>query len=166
MKKIALFILFMFFITPICLAKNQEVYFEPKNVVLKGVIVMLKFPGPPNYESIKNGDKDETGPYLLLTNPIDIKLPENAQNSTDTTTNNVKILQLVVLNDKDWKNVKQDNYVQVTGTLSSSVTGHHHARALLDIQNIKVLSKKKIDKSHLNLTNEDNEFLKNQHLQE
>lgn len=165
MKKITLFLLIMFFTSTLCIAKNQEVYFEPKNVELTGVIVMLEFPGPPNYESIKNGDKAETGPYLILNNPIDIKPMQNAQTNTDTTTKNVKLLQLVVLNNNDWKDIKQGNYVRVTGTLSSSITGHHHARALLEVKHINVLSKKTIDAKHLDVSDEDKEFLKVQHLQ-
>ncbi|CAN5344762.1 hypothetical protein BH10PSE19_BH10PSE19_15280 [soil metagenome] len=32
----------------------------------------MTYPGAPNYESIKNGDTIETGPYLILKDPMDI----------------------------------------------------------------------------------------------
>ena len=162
MKKIGFFLLIMFFISPFCMAKNQEVLFEPANVELTGVITMLKFAGPPNYESIKNGDKYETGPYLILDKPIDIILAPNQKDEVDTPTKNVQIIQLIVFNDKDWKDVKQGNVVRVSGTLSSSITGHHHVRALLGIKQIRVLSKKKIDNKQLHVTDEDQVFLKDQ----
>lgn len=143
---------------------NRAVYFEPKTVALEGTVVTLKFPGPPNYESIKNGDKDETGPYLILDNPIDIKLSPNIQIGNDEPTKNVKLIQLIVLNDSDWDKMKEGNQVYITGALSSALTGHHHARILLDINKIIVTSKKTII-NKLDVTADDLEFLKDQNLQ-
>lgn len=144
---------------------NQTVCFEPKVVELDGTIVTLKFPGPPNYESIKDGDRDETGPYLILNDPIDIQLsPNNAQIGNDEPTNNVKLVQLIVLNDSDRDKVKEGNQAHITGTLSAALTGHHHARVLLDIKKINVTSKKEII-NKLDVTTEDFEFLETQNLQ-
>lgn len=158
-----LILLIMLIIPQLSLA-NQTVHFEPKTVELEGTIITLKFPGPPNYESIKNGDRDETGPYLILNNPIDIQLSPNVQMGNNEPTKNVTLVQLIVLNDGDWDKVKKGGLVHITGTLSSALTGHHHARALLDINKISVISKRKaINK--LNVTTDDLEFLKNQHLQ-
>ncbi len=162
MLHVRLFLLLML-ISPLSLA-NKTVYFEPKEVTLEGAIVSLKFPGPPNYESIKNGDRDETGPYLLLNNPIDIELSSNIEIGNDEPTKNVKLIQLVVLNHDDWKNVTQGNHVRISGTLSSALTGHHHARILLDINKIKVLSKGMVNK--FDITTEDMEFLQYQNLQD
>lgn len=120
MRIIIRLLLLIFFIPSFSFAKNQLVYFEPKIVKLSGVIKILKFPGQPNYESIKNGDADETGPYLILNNPIDIRLMPKIQIGNDNFEKNVKLLQLVVLNDDDWKNVEEGNCVSVIGTLSSA----------------------------------------------
>lgn len=158
-----LFLLIMLIIPQVSLA-NQTVYFEPKNVELEGTIVTLKFPGPPNYESIKNGDRDETGPYLILHNPIDIKLSSNVQIGNDEPTKNVKLIQLIVLNESDWDKVKEGNQVHIKGILSSALTGHHHARVLLDINKIIVVSKKTII-NKLDVTPDDLKFLENQNLQ-
>jgi len=157
-------LLLLILIIPQLSLANQIVYFEPRTVELEGIIVTLKFPGPPNYESIKNGDRDETGPYLILNNPIDIKLSSNVQMGNDEPTNPVKLIQLIVLNDHDWDKVKEGNQAHITGTLSSALTGHHHARILLDIHEISIISKKEaINK--LDVTADDLEFLENQNLE-
>src|SRR3990167_2563798 len=153
------------FISSPSIAKNQSVYFEPKVVELEGAIRTLKFPGSPNYESIKNGDADETGPYLILNNPIDIKLVPKMQIGNDEPEKNVKIIQLVVRHDNDWKNVKEGNYVHITGTLFHALTGHHHAMVLLWINKIKVFSTQKNINKKLNITKEDKQFLDHEYLQ-
>ncbi len=158
-----LLLLLMLIIPQLSLA-NQTVYFEPKAVDLEGTIVTLKFPGPPNYESIKNGDRDETGPYLILNNPIDIKLSSNVQIGNNEPTTNVKLIQLIVLNDSDWGKIKEGNQVHITGTLSNALTGHHHARVLLDINKIIVVSKRAVI-NKLDVTADDLEFLENQNLE-
>lgn len=140
MKIVRLVLLIMTLcLSSLCAANNPQVYAEPNTVQLDGVIIMLTFPGPPNYESINKGDKAETGPYLLLNHPIDIK------DNNEAVIKNVKILQLIIVNQSEWKYIHQGNVVKVMGSLSSPITGHHHAKALLEIKQIKVLSKKKID---------------------
>lgn len=167
MQLIKLLLLFIIiFTSSFSIAKNQLVYFEPKFVEINGVIKTLKFPGPPNYRSIKDGDADETGPYLILNNPIDVQLIPKLQSDNDEPEKNVKILQLVVQNDNDWGKVKEGNYVHIIGTLFHCFTGHHHARVLLMIKKIKVLSQQKITGSNkLNITDEDRQFMSHEYLQ-
>ena len=159
-------LLSIYFFSPLTIAKNQFVYYEPKSVELNGTIKTLKFPGPPNYESIKNGDVNETGSYLILNNPINVRLAPNVQIGNDEAENNVKIIQLVVNNDNDWKNVKEGNYVHVTGTLFHALTGHHHARILLLINKIKVFSSHKKFNKKLDITTDDRQFLKYQYVED
>jgi hypothetical protein len=124
------------------------------------MIRRIQFAGPPNYESIKNGDADETGPYLILSHPIDVQLIPKLQNDIDVPEKNVKLLQLVVENDNDWPKVKEGNYVHIVGTLFHAHTGHHHSRVLLMIKKISVISKQKIAGNNLDITDEDKEFMK------
>jgi hypothetical protein len=42
------------------------VSYEPSHVTLQGTLVRKTFPGPPNYESVKNGDKPQTSWILEL----------------------------------------------------------------------------------------------------
>jgi len=153
------FLLIIYIASPFSMAKNRIVYYEPKVVDLCGVIIILQFPGPPNYESIKNGDADETGGYLMLNKPIDVTLlPKIVSN--DSPEKNVKLIQLVVFNQRFWQKIKEGNVVHVTGTLFRALTGHHHARVLLKIKKITVLSKRKLGKNKLHVTNEDQKYLR------
>lgn len=164
-----LLLLLLFFISFSANASNQVVSFEPAQITLKGDIIMLTFPGPPEFESIKKGDMAEKGPYLILSNPVDVQSPPTQMSNhteTDETQKNVKLIQLVVFNKNDWKRIKQGNKVLVTGTLFSAITGHHHARVLLKVKKIEVISKQKIsDKALEHITVEDKQYLQQQHLQ-
>lgn len=154
-------ILLTLLIAPFAIAKNKVAYFEPTLAELNGVIKTLQFPGSPNYENIKNGDRDETGPYLILDKPIDIKLTPKIQIGNDEFRHNVKLIQLIVHTNSDWKKIKQGNYVRIRGTLFNAQTGHHHTRVLLEVNNVKVISKNHI-RNKLDITAEDMAFLKEQ----
>ena len=96
------------------------------------------FPGPPNYESIRNGDRKETQWYLRLVHPIDVDT-----NPLDTTgpwepEKNVKIVQIII-SDEHWEKRGKGRRVRATGILTHAITGHHHARVLLDIQTMAIL---------------------------
>jgi hypothetical protein len=47
--------------------------YEPNSVQLTGRIVRKVFPGPPNYESVKEGDKPEGAYILHLAKPICVR---------------------------------------------------------------------------------------------
>lgn len=161
---IRLMILIMLF--PIMgLANNQTLYYEPRLVTLTGIIKILKFPGPPNYTSIKDGDSEETGAYLLLEKPIDVAIDSQIKDSNNQPEKNVVLLQLVVRNNHYWDKIKEGNKVRVTGTLFSTLTAHHHARVLVNLNKISVLSRVLTKSNQLRLTHEDTQFLKFQHLQ-
>jgi hypothetical protein len=76
------------------------------------------------------------------------------------------LLQLVVRDNHCWDKIKEGNKVQVTGTLFSTLTAHHHARVLVNLNKISVLSRVLTKSNQLRLTHEDRQFLKFQHLQE
>lgn len=146
---VRLLILLLFFTSPISLAKNQTVYFKPEISALSGTIAILTLPGPPNYLSIKSGDKAETGAYLVLSEPVDVKLVPKIQMSNDEPESNISVIQLVFQNDEDWKKMENGNHVYISGTLFHAISAHHHTKVLLDTKKIKVTSKKKMDKSKL-----------------
>lgn len=159
-------LMFFIMIFPIIsLANNQTLYYEPRTVILTGIIKILKFPGPPNYTSIKDGDLDETGGYLLLDKPIDVAIDPKVEDSNNQPEKNVALLQLVVRNNLHWKKIKEDNQVQIIGTLFSTLTAHHHARVLVNLNKISVLFQASRQSNKLQLTKEDKQFLKFQHLQ-
>lgn len=156
MGLIKLILLFLLFISPCSVAKNKLVYYQPESVELKGFIKKFTYPGAPNYESIKNGDTNETGPYLILKDPIDIDYVPHIELGNDEPEKNIKILQLVIHNDKDyWSKAKNGYYVNIKGTLFRAIYAHHHSRVLLDVKNIEVLPKRKMTASDLTITKED-----------
>jgi hypothetical protein len=158
-------LIIMCVVTSSVMAKNKVVYYQPNSVNLIGVIKTLKYAGPPNYESIKEGDALETGSYVILDEPIDVKTLPKIQIGNDVFEKNVRFIQLIIRNDDDRSKVEDGNYVSLTGTLSRALTGHHHARVLITIKKIEVLSTHKIIDYKLNITDEDRKFQKYQHLQ-
>src|SRR5579872_1006877 len=46
--------------------QSQCLSYEPAIVTLSGTLVRKTFPGPPNYESVKKGDRPETSWFLDL----------------------------------------------------------------------------------------------------
>lgn len=160
MRYSRLFLIFLFLIPSFSAAKNRLVYYEPKFVELTGIITHVTFPGPPNYESIKNGDLDETGPYLILKNPIDVDLAPNTKGiGNDVFEKNVKLFQLVMGDDQNWEKMKEGNCVRIKGRLFRAIFGHHHSRVLLDIAKIDLLPKKKITAGDITITKEDYAFM-------
>lgn len=157
--RIKLFFLLILFIPIISVSKNMVVYYEPKLVELTGTIKRLTFPGPPNYESIRKGDANETGPYLILKNPIDVTLYHNIEIGNDEPEKNVKILQLVVYNDEDWPKIKEGAQVKIKGTLFRALFGHHHSRVLMRIKNIVVLPRQEIVAEDFSISEDDSEYM-------
>src|SRR5579872_2971040 len=105
----------------ISLANNQILYYAPQTITLTGTIKILTFPGPPNYTSIKDGDSDETGGYLLLDKPINVENSPQAKDSNDQPEENVALLQFVVRDRRHWNKIKEGNKVRVTGVLFSAL---------------------------------------------
>lgn len=106
-------------------------------VVLAGTLHRKVFAGPPNYESIKRGDRKETAIILKLTaskcttgnDPMGYDIPHA----------DIREMQLVIRKDTDWKTVRRrmGKRVIVTGTLFGAHTGHHRTKVLLDVTQIR-----------------------------
>jgi Domain of unknown function (DUF4431) len=104
-------------------------------VSLTGTIRSQVFPGPPDYESIKSGDRKETATILRLTastctignDPRD--LPETG----------LREMQLVVTRSADWETIRRrrGKRVIVRGTLFHAITGHHRTKVLIEVANIR-----------------------------
>lgn len=113
-------------------SKNVEkCYEEGEQIVLSGVLKREVSPGPPNYESILNGDTPEI--YWAL-NPYN-KLCVNG--NADWGDKNQ--LQLILSNALYKQNEKYLNQsVSVSGSLVYAVTGHHHTPVMIDVKSIDV----------------------------
>lgn len=116
---------------------NGCLSYEPKVVKANGTVVKETFPGRPNYESIKNGDKPEVYWILKLVKPICVTGTEG--NDINTSETGITEMQLV-LNDKQYKKYKKmvGQKVVVTGTLFHSHTVHHKTNILITVKSMVV----------------------------
>ena len=99
---------------------------------------MRYFPGPPNYESVKDGDVKEGAYILELDKPFNVEPTHNPQEPPNTDwEKNVKVIQLVLM-DKSPKNLRKyvGKNISVRGRLFHEFTGHHHTRILMELDKI------------------------------
>lgn len=131
----------LFLASRICFGANRTLRYEPDKVSLEGTLELQTFPGRPNYESIQNGDEAETQWYLRLNEPIEVEPNPKNQAESSELEKNVKIVQ-VVIDDKDWSKRGEGKRIRASGSLFHRWSGHHHARVLLNIDTMSVLSSK------------------------
>ena len=129
------FILLLMSVAP-ALAQGCLSY-EPAEVSLAGRISRRTFPGPPNYQSIRRGDRAETFWVLHLQQPVCVNGNTNEFNVAEQ---RVTDLQLI-LEPEEYKRfskfVGTKRSVTASGTLTHAQTGHHHTGVLMDVSNIK-----------------------------
>jgi len=94
-------------------SQTHRLSYEPAVVTLEGTLVRRTFPGPPNYESIRKGDRPETAWILELGAPVCV-YPDSAE-----------------------PDILWGKEVIVMGTLYGVHTGHHHTPVLLTIESIE-----------------------------
>jgi hypothetical protein len=111
--------------------------YEPAEVKVSGTLSKQVVPGPPNYESVRRGDKPETIWILTLDKAVcvtgntdDVNEPE--QNVTD--------LQLL-LQQEHFAQLRRMTgrkvHVAASGTLFHGHTAHHRTKVLLDVKEIE-----------------------------
>jgi hypothetical protein len=121
----------------VCASANAQGCFDysPPGpaVSLIGTLRRQDFPGPPNYDSIRKGDK-ETAIILTLRNAICTN-----RGQYDEAERNVREIQLVIRTEANWKAVRRlmGKRSLVTGTLFRWHTGHHRTRVLIDVAGIR-----------------------------
>ena len=115
-------------------AVGQCLQYEPTVVNLSGTLARETHPGPPNYESIRRGDKPETIWILRLKKPICVL----GRDDINIRENNQKELQLV-LEPAQFKKYRRlmGQRVAVTGKLFHAHTGHHHKSLLISVGEIR-----------------------------
>ena len=68
--------------------------YAPSVVKLTGTLIRRTFPGPPNYESVRKGDRAETSWFLDLSRPVCVD--EDKADNLSLAQNNVGRIQLAV----------------------------------------------------------------------
>lgn len=124
---------------------NQQLNYEPQVVNVSGTIDLELFPGPPNYESIHKGDASEKVILLKLDTPIDVVPAANEKNELSVPETNINVIQVALMDEKDWKMVKEGEHMCVKGTLFHEHTAHHHATVLISVQKIAACPKTKTE---------------------
>jgi hypothetical protein len=144
MQKLIIFI-FSILLTLSCSTKvlKQEVVekclnFEPEKVQLTGLLYSKSFPGPPNYEDIKKGDKVEI--YWLIKTIKDFCVNDTKDNWAGKLLNQSEV-QLVIMPAifdlyKTKKSLIGKNVI-VKGTLFPQMSGHHKTNVLITVESLE-----------------------------
>ena len=114
------------------------VSYEPSVVQLKGKIVRKTFPGPPNYESIKRGDKAEKFWLLVLSQPICVQ-QDKKDPDANPAQQDIRQIQLVFGDANAYEIHKElvGKNVVASGTLFGAHTGHHRTPVLLTVRTLE-----------------------------
>ena len=108
---------------PSCFRANVD------TVSLTGVVGRRTFPGAPNFESTRRGDRAEQGLYLSLT-----KVICTIDDSVAGPKSKVQLIQLVLDSaGSAFLRNRLGQRVTLRGTLFGAHTGHHHADLLLTV---------------------------------
>ena len=119
----------------------QCLSYEPAVVTLSGTLVRKTFPGPPNYESVKKGDRPETGWFLNLPESVCVN-ESKTEPDLNPKQSGIHEIQLV-LQPEQYQQHKGmvGRKVLATGTLFGEHTGHHHTPVLLRVRKLEEPSK-------------------------
>jgi Domain of unknown function (DUF4431) len=108
---------------------------DPATVTVSGTLVRMTHPGPPNYESIKDGDKPETYLHLKLPTPICTNgTPEDGLGHALADVTEIQ-LNLTSAGYAALR-AKVGQKVTVSGKLYAAHSGHHYSPLVLDDVNL------------------------------
>ena len=134
MRLARLSLLIFLLVAGVSTASGQNCFEYGPSVSLTGTLSSRVFAGPPNYESIKRGDRKETAIILSLASPV-CTTSGAVSNSFDIAETNIREVQLVISKPEHWKQLKRlrGKPVSITGTLFHDHTGHHRTKILIDV---------------------------------
>ena len=113
--------------------------FDGQTTTLYGKVREELFPGPPNYESIDNGDVPQF--YWILYTNEPISLVGRCMETNELRDNGESCAFQLCLTGQIYNNRLDilGKYVKVDGEIFFGHTGHHKTKALLDVNSIQVL---------------------------
>jgi hypothetical protein len=114
--------------------------YEPAVVKIAGTLGRKTVPGPPNYESVRNGDRPETYWFVQLSRPVCVGEDEK-EPDLNPAKNDVGSIQLVLAPDAyaAYKELVGKRVV-ASGTLFGAITGHHHTPVLLTVRTLSAVN--------------------------
>jgi predicted NAD-dependent protein-ADP-ribosyltransferase YbiA (DUF1768 family) len=122
-----------------CVSAQKCLTYGPAPVTLTGTLHTRVYAGPPNWESIRRGDRKETALILKLDNTT--CTTGNDPMGLDVSHANLREMQLLIQNEADWKVVRNrmGKRVVLTGTLFGGHTGWHRTKVLIDVAHIRAV---------------------------
>lgn len=144
MQKI-LILIFFSLITISCSTKTPRqdsvekcLNYEPEKNQLIGLLYSKSFPGPPNYEDIKKGDKEEI--YWLIKTTKVFCVNDTKDNWAGKILNQSEV-QLIIMPSalnlyKTKKSLLGKNVI-VKGTLFPQMSGHHKTNVLITVESLE-----------------------------
>jgi hypothetical protein len=114
--------------------------YEPAVVKIEGTLGRKTAPGPPNYESVRNGDRPETYWFVELSQPVCVD-EDKTEPDLNPAKKDVGRIQLL-LGQTAYAAYKgiMGGKVVAGGTLFGAITGHHHTPVLLTVRGISALN--------------------------
>ena len=119
---------------PLCLT------YEPAPVTLRGRLETHTFAGPPNFESIRNGDKRVDLPVLVLARPVCINGDSASELNTERESGVREIQLRIPLGSDSLATLVrhlQGLPVLVTGTLSHAVAGGEYTKVIFTVSKLR-----------------------------
>ena len=120
---------------------RRVVRYETEIAAVTGRLERQTFAGPPNYESIADGDQIERGWYVRLNEPVDVVAQSPDPVNGTKTEENVKIMQLVTTTTEQKKFLTETSsgaMLRIRGSLMHAITGHHHSRVLVVVNSAQL----------------------------
>jgi len=120
-----------------CLKEGQEVTFT-------GSISRETFPGRPNYSSIDDGDEPETVWILTIASPNCVVAKSMEDGQTYEVAKSTTRFQLVFPDANEYGRHKSlvENQARIRGQIRVGYTGHHHTKAMIEVQEIHAADEK------------------------
>lgn len=130
-------------VTLAVISAAQCLSYAPGSATVEGELVRRAFPGPPNYESIADGDAEETYYVVALKTPRCV----SAGNDTDgleSAVSRIDEIQLTVADGAAYGRLRPllAHQVRCRGSLVHAISGHHRTPVLLEVIDCEPLSNK------------------------
>jgi|SRR5580704_17561300 hypothetical protein len=122
---------------PACARAGTCLKYEPTRVVLSGTISTKLAYGPPGYGEDPAHDARERYLNLTLDNPICV---DSGVSPNDDSERNERSLQMVFFDDHSFQSKWMGQHVAVTGTLFHAISGHHHTKVLIIVNETHIIS--------------------------
>ena len=108
-------------------------------MTLEGTLIRRPYPGPANYERVREGDQRDTALILSIPRPICVAPDSSSDEGDRQLESGVRELQLAIGTDSLWAQLRaaHSSRLRVTGELFHAISGHHRTRVLLWVIQIR-----------------------------